>query len=73
MSTEPDQEYFTDGTVEDITTGLSPIRSLFVISAIQPSPARGARSMSDTPEWITASRQRLRSSKSNPRQSKIAH
>jgi TolB-like protein len=32
MSGEPEQEYFTDGMVEDITTGLSRIRSLFVIS-----------------------------------------
>ena len=32
MSGDPDQEYFTDGMVEDITTALSRIRSLFVIS-----------------------------------------
>ena len=32
MSGDPEQEYFTDGMVEDITTGLSRIRSLFVIS-----------------------------------------
>ena len=32
MSGDPDQEYFADGMVEDITTGLSRIRSLFVIA-----------------------------------------
>ena len=32
MSGDPEQEYFADGMVEDITTGLSRIRSLFVIS-----------------------------------------
>ena len=32
MSGEPEQEYFTDGMVEDITTALSRIRSLFVIA-----------------------------------------
>ena len=32
MSGEPEQEYFADGMVEDITTALSRIRSLFVIS-----------------------------------------
>jgi TolB-like protein len=32
ISGDPDQEYFADGMVEDITTGLSRIRSLFVIS-----------------------------------------
>ena len=32
MSGDPEQEYFADGMVEDITTGLSRIRSLFVIA-----------------------------------------
>ena len=32
MSGEPEQEYFADGMVEEITTGLSRIRSLFVIA-----------------------------------------
>ena len=32
MSGDPEQEYFTDGIVEDITTALSRIRSLFVIA-----------------------------------------
>jgi adenylate cyclase len=33
MSGDPEQEYFTDGMVEDITTALSRIRSLFVIAS----------------------------------------
>ena len=32
MSGDPEQEYFADGMVEDITTGLSRIRWLFVIA-----------------------------------------
>jgi adenylate cyclase len=32
MSGDPEQEYFADGMVDDITTGLSRIRSLFVIA-----------------------------------------
>src|SRR3989454_1357297 len=32
MSNDPDQEYFSDGITEDITTDLSKISSLFVIS-----------------------------------------
>jgi TolB-like protein/class 3 adenylate cyclase/Flp pilus assembly protein TadD len=32
MSGDPEQEYFADGMVEDITTGLSRSRSLFVIA-----------------------------------------
>src|SRR5271169_7262178 len=32
MSGDPEQEYFVDGLVEDITTALSCIRSLFVIA-----------------------------------------
>jgi TolB-like protein/Tfp pilus assembly protein PilF len=32
MSGDPDQEYFADGTVEEIITGLSRIKSLFVIA-----------------------------------------
>ena len=32
MSGDPDQEYFADGMVEDITTGLSRIKWLFVIA-----------------------------------------
>ena len=32
MSGDPDQEYFADGMVEDIITGLSRIKWLFVIA-----------------------------------------
>src|SRR5262245_19784144 len=32
MSGDPEQEYFTDGTVEDITTALSRFKQLFVIA-----------------------------------------
>ncbi len=32
MSGDPEQEYFADGTVEDIITGLSKFKSLFVIA-----------------------------------------
>ena len=32
MSGEPDQDYFADGMVEDIVTGLSRIKWLFVIA-----------------------------------------
>src|SRR5262249_2148986 len=32
MSNDPEQNYFSDGTTEDITTGLSRIASLFVIA-----------------------------------------
>ena len=32
MSGDPEQEYFVDGTVEDIITGLSRIKWLFVIA-----------------------------------------
>src|SRR2546428_13263655 len=32
MSNDPEQEYFSDGITEDITTDLSKISSLFVIS-----------------------------------------
>ena len=32
MSGDPEQEYFSDGMAEDITTALSRIRSLFVIA-----------------------------------------
>ena len=32
MSGDPEQEYFADGIVEDITTGLSRIKWLFVIA-----------------------------------------
>ena len=32
MSGDPEQEYFTDGMVEDITTGLSRFKWLFVIA-----------------------------------------
>src|SRR5258708_2649367 len=32
MSGDPDQEYFADGMVEDIITGLSKFESLFVIA-----------------------------------------
>jgi adenylate cyclase len=32
MSGDPEQEYFADGLVEDLTTGLSKIRGLFVIA-----------------------------------------
>jgi adenylate cyclase len=32
MSGDPEQEYFADGTVEEITTSLARIRSFFVIA-----------------------------------------
>ena len=32
MSNDPEQEYFSDGIIEDITTGLAKISSLFVIA-----------------------------------------
>ena len=32
MSGDPEQEYFADGVVEDITTGLSRVRLLVVVS-----------------------------------------
>ena len=32
MSNDPEQEYFSDGITEDITTGLAKISSLFVIA-----------------------------------------
>ena len=32
MSTDPEQEYFVDGLVEDIITALSRFKSLFVIA-----------------------------------------
>ena len=32
MSGDPEQEYFADGMVEDIITGLSRLKSLFVIA-----------------------------------------
>ena len=41
MSGDPEQEYFADGMVEDITTGLSRIRSLFVISRLSASTYKG--------------------------------
>jgi adenylate cyclase len=34
MSGDPEQEYFTDGMVEDITTGLSRFKWLFVIAQL---------------------------------------
>ena len=40
MSADPEQEYFADGMVEDIITGLSRIRWLFVSPAIRASPTR---------------------------------
>ncbi|MGC2414180.1 MAG: hypothetical protein WA459_15960 [Stellaceae bacterium] len=45
MSGDPEQEYFTDGMVEEIITALARIRSLFVIAATRPSPTRVAPSM----------------------------
>ena len=42
MSGDPEQEYFADGMVEDITTALSRMRWLFVIAATQVSPTRAA-------------------------------
>ena len=32
MSNDPEQEYFSDGITEDLTTGLAKIASLFVIA-----------------------------------------
>ena len=45
MSGDPEQEYFADGMVEEITTALSRIRWLFVIAPIRVSPIRGKPSM----------------------------
>ena len=43
MSGDPEQEYFADGMVEDITTALSRIRSLFVIAPQLGLHLQGAR------------------------------
>jgi adenylate cyclase len=43
MSRDPEQEYFADGMVEDIITGLSRIPWLFVLA--RSLPTRGRRSM----------------------------
>src|SRR5262245_40932236 len=40
MSGDPEQEYFADGMVEEIITGLSRMRWLFVIAAIPVLPIR---------------------------------
>jgi adenylate cyclase len=45
MSGDPEQEYFVDGIVEDIITGLSRMKWLFVIAPIPASPTRDAPSM----------------------------
>ncbi len=41
MSGDPEQEYFADGMVEDITTALSRFKSLFVISRISSFTYKG--------------------------------
>ena len=46
MSGDPEQVYFADGLVEDITTALSCIRSLFVIARNSAFAYRGAGWMS---------------------------
>jgi adenylate cyclase len=45
MSGDPEQEYFVDGMVEDIITGLSRIKWLFVIARNSSSPTRADRSI----------------------------
>lgn len=45
ISGDPEQEYFADGVVEDITTALSRFKSLFVMPATPASHTRGAPSM----------------------------
>ena len=44
MSGDPEQEYFTEGMVEEIITGLSRVRWLFVIARNSSSPTRAKRS-----------------------------
>ena len=44
MSGDPEQEYFADGMVEEIITGLSRVHSLFVIARNSSSPTRAAPS-----------------------------
>ena len=44
MSSDPEQEFFADGMVEEIITALSRFKELFVIVATRASPTRGARS-----------------------------
>jgi adenylate cyclase len=46
MSGDPEQEYFADGMVEEITTALSRFKGLFVIAPIRVSPSRAKRSTS---------------------------
>jgi adenylate cyclase len=43
MSGDPEQEYFVDGMVDDIITGLSRIKWLFVIARNSTLPIRAAR------------------------------
>jgi adenylate cyclase len=45
MSGDPEQEYFVDGMVEEITTALSQIRWLFVIARNSTFTYRGKGSM----------------------------
>jgi adenylate cyclase len=45
MSGDPEQEYFADGIVEDITTALARLPWLFVIARNRASPTRAAPSM----------------------------
>jgi adenylate cyclase len=44
LSSDPEQEFFADGMVEEITTALSRFKALFVIAATRASPTRDARS-----------------------------
>ena len=43
MSGDPEQEYFADGIVEDIITGLSRIKWLFVIARNSSFTYKGRR------------------------------
>ena len=45
MSGDPEQEYFADGMVEEITTALSRSRWLFVIARNRPLPTKAKRSI----------------------------
>ena len=47
MSGDPEQEYFADGMVEDIITGLSRSKSLFVIARTPALPTKAKPSMSN--------------------------
>jgi adenylate cyclase len=44
LSSDPEQEFFADGMVEEIITALSRFKALFSSPATRASPTRGARS-----------------------------